>query len=106
MPAYVINDMEVTDPDLLEEYKKLSPATVQQFGGRFLARGGDLDVLEGEWRPQRLVILEFPSLAQAKAWANSAEYAPAKQIRQRASRSNIIVVDGAASTSFVRGDVA
>ena len=96
MPAYVINDMEVTDPDLLEEYKKLSPATVQQFGGRFLARGGELDVLEGEWRPKRLVILEFPSMAQAKAWASSAEYAPAKKVRQRASRSNIIVVDGAA----------
>ena len=96
MPAYLINDMEVTDPDLLEEYKKLSPATIQQYGGRFLARGGELDVLEGEWRPKRLVILEFPSLEQAKAWANSAEYAPAKQLRQRASRSNIIVVDGAA----------
>lgn len=96
MPAYVINDMDVTDPDLLEEYKKLSPATVQQFGGRFLARGGALEVLEGEWQPKRLVILEFPSTAQAKAWANSGEYAPAKQIRQRASRSNIIVVDGAA----------
>lgn len=96
MPAYLINDMEVTDPDLLEEYKTLSPATVQQFGGRFLARGGELDVLEGEWRPKRLVILEFPTMAQAKAWANSVEYAPAKQIRQRASRSNIIVVDGAA----------
>lgn len=97
MPAYVINDMEVTDPDLLEEYKKLSPATVQQFGGRFLARGGELDVLEGAWRPKRLVILEFPSMAQAKAWASSAEYAPAKKVRQRASRSNIIVVDGAAA---------
>lgn len=96
MPAYLINDMDVTDPDLLEEYKSLSPATVRQFGGRFLARGGELDVLEGEWRPKRLVILEFPSMAQAKAWANSAEYAPAKQIRQRASRSNIIVVDAAA----------
>ena len=96
MPAYVINDMEVTDPVQLEEYKKLSPATVQQFGGRFLARGGALEVLEGEWHPRRLVILEFPSMAQAKAWASSAEYAPAKQIRQRASRSNIIVVDGAA----------
>jgi len=95
MPAYVINDMDVTDPALLEEYKKLSPATVRQFGGRFLARGGALDVLEGEWRPKRLVILEFSDMAQARAWANSAEYAPAKQIRQRASRSNIIIVDGA-----------
>jgi uncharacterized protein (DUF1330 family) len=95
MPAYVINDMEVTDPALLEEYKKLSSATVQQFGGRFLARGGTTAVIEGDWSPKRLAILEFPSLEQAQAWANSAEYAPAKQIRQRASRSNIVVVEGA-----------
>ncbi|MBV9748787.1 MAG: DUF1330 domain-containing protein [Acetobacteraceae bacterium] len=96
MPAYVINDMDVTDPDLLEQYKRLSPATIQQYGGRFLVRGGALDVLEGEWRPKRLVILEFPDVERAKAWANSAEYAPAKQLRQQASRSNIVVVDGAA----------
>lgn len=95
MPAYVINDMDVTDAALLEEYKKLSPATVQQFGGHFLARGGELAVIEGDWSPKRLVILEFPSVEQAQAWANSAEYAPAKQIRQRASRSNIVVVEGA-----------
>jgi uncharacterized protein (DUF1330 family) len=94
MVAYVINDMEVTDPTLLEEYKKLSPATVAQYGGRFLARGGTMEVLEGAWRPKRLVILEFPSLAQAKAWVNSPEYAPARRIRQQASRSNLVVVDG------------
>ena len=94
MVAYVINDMEVTDPQLLDEYKKLSPATVLQYGGRFLARGGQTEVLEGGWSPKRLVILEFPSLAQAKAWANSAEYAPAKRVRQKAAKSNIVVVDG------------
>ncbi len=94
MVAYVINDMEVTDPSLLEEYKKLSPATVAQYGGRFLARGGALEVIEGTWQPKRLVILEFPSLAQAKAWVNSPEYAPARRIRQQASRSNLVVVDG------------
>ena len=94
MVAYVINDMEVTDPQLLDEYKKLSPATVIQYGGRFLARGGPTEVLEGDWSPKRVVILEFPSLAEAKAWANSPEYAPAKRVRQQASKSNIIVVDG------------
>lgn len=94
MVAYVINDMEVTDPALLEEYKKLSPATVAQYGGRFLARGGTMEVLEGAWTPTRLVILEFPSLAQAKAWVNSPEYAPARRIRQQASRSNVVVVEG------------
>ena len=94
MVAYVINDMEVTHPALLEEYKKLSPATVAQYGGRFLARGGTMEVLEGAWTPKRLVILEFPSLAQAKAWVNSPEYAPARRIRQQASRSNVVVVEG------------
>ncbi len=98
MSAYVINDMNVTDPDLLEEYKKLSAATVAQFGGRFLARGGAIGVLEGSWSPSRLVILEFSDRAQAEAWVNSAEYAPARQVRQRAWQSNIIVVEGAAPT--------
>ena len=94
MVAYVINDMEVTNGPLLEEYKKLSPATVAQYGGRFLARGGTMEVLEGAWKPTRLVILEFPSLAQAKAWVDSPEYAPARRIRQQASRSNIVVLEG------------
>ncbi|TFY98561.1 DUF1330 domain-containing protein [Ramlibacter rhizophilus] len=96
MPAYVINDMEVLDPALLDEYKKLSPPTVAQYGGRFLARGGRTEVLEGSWTPRRLVILEFPSIEQARAWAESPEYAPAKALRQRAARSNIVVVEGAA----------
>ena len=95
MVAYVINDMVVTDPALLEEYKKLSPATVAQYGGRFLARGGKVETLEGDWSPKRLVIIEFPSVEQARAWSNSAEYAPARKLRHRAARSNLIVVEGA-----------
>jgi len=98
MVAYFINDMEVTDPQLLEEYKKLSPPTVAQYGGRFLERGGRCETLEGSWSPKRLVIIEFPSLEQAKAWANSPEYAAAKRLRQRASRSNIVIVEGAPTT--------
>ena len=96
MPAYVINDMVVTDPVLFEEYKKLSPPTVAQYGGRFLARGGSTDTLEGEWSPQRLVIIEFPSVAQARAWVDSPEYAPAKRLRQITTISNLIVVEGVA----------
>lgn len=95
MVAYVINDMEVVDPQLLDEYKKLSPATVAQYGGKFLARGGRCETLEGDWIPKRLVILEFPSVEQAKAWMESQEYAPAKRIRQKASKSNMIVIEGA-----------
>ena len=96
MPAYVINDMVVTDPVLFEEYKKLSPPTVAQYGGRFLARGGRTDTLEGEWSPKRLVIIEFPNVAQARAWADSPEYAPAKRLRQITTISNLIVVEGVA----------
>lgn len=96
MVAYVINDMIVTDPALFEEYKKLSPATVALYGGRFLARGGHVHTLEGEWSPQRLVIIEFPSTDQARAWADSSEYAPVKQLRQRSALSKLVVVEGAA----------
>ena len=95
MVAYVINDMEVLDAALLEDYKKLSAPTVAQYGGRFLARGGKVALLEGDWQPRRLVIIEFASVAQANAWIDSTEYAAAKLIRQRASRSNLIVVEGA-----------
>ena len=94
MPAYVINDMEILDPQMLEGYKKLSPQTVLQYGGKFLVRGGEMRKLEGDWLPKRLVILEFPSIEQAQAWINSPEYAPARAVRQKASRSNIIVVEG------------
>ena len=97
MPAYVINDMDVTDPQLFEEYKKLSPPTVAQYGGKFLARGGRTETLEGAWSPRRLVILEFPDMASAQAWIDSPEYAPARRLRQRSSNSNIVLVEGAAA---------
>lgn len=96
MPAYVINDMEVTDPQLFEEYKKLSPATVAQYGGRFLARGGPAVTLEGDWSPRRVVILEFPGVTEAQAWIDSPEYAPARRLRQLSANSNLIVVEGVA----------
>ena len=67
-----------------------------QYGGRFLARGGRTETLEGNWSPRRLVILEFPSLARAQAWIDSPEYAPARRLRQLSSRSNIIVLEGVA----------
>ena len=94
MAAYVINDMEITDPVLFEEYKKLSPATVARYGGRFLACGGRTDTLEGEWSPKHLMIIEFPSVAQARTWADSPEYTPARRLRQITTISNLIVVEG------------
>jgi uncharacterized protein (DUF1330 family) len=94
MPAFVIVDVEILEPARYETYKTMVPPTVAQFGGRFLARGGKVETLEGDWAPQRLVILEFPSVQQAKAWADSSEYAPAKSLRHQTARSRMIVVEG------------
>lgn len=96
MPAYVINDMEITDPLRFEEYKRLSPATVAAYGGRFLARGGQVTALEGGWEPKRMVLLEFPSLAQAQAWLDSPEYAPARRLRQLSANARMVVIEGLA----------
>jgi uncharacterized protein (DUF1330 family) len=95
MTAHVIVDIEVTDPAGYEEYKKLAPATAAPFGRKYLARGGANETLEGDWRANRLVILEFPSTAQAKAWLNSPEYAPARALRHKYARTNMVVVEGA-----------
>lgn len=94
MSAYVIVDIEVTDPQGYQEYVKLAPATVQLYGGRYLARGGHNETLEGDWQAKRLVILEFESLERAKAWLNSPEYAPARALRHKYARTNMVVVEG------------
>ena len=94
MTAYVIVDIEVTDPTGYEEYKKLAPAAVQLYGGKYIARGGSNETLEGDWKANRLVILEFESVAKAKAWLNSPEYAPARRLRHQYARTNMVVVEG------------
>ena len=94
MKAYVIVEIKITDPELYEEYKKLTPASLVPFQGQFLVRGGDTHTLEGEWTPERIVILEFPSVERARAWWNSDEYAPAKRIRQRASYTKMLLTEG------------
>jgi uncharacterized protein (DUF1330 family) len=94
MAAYVIGDVEIHDPAGYEEYRKGVPATIAAYGGRYLARGGATEVAEGEWTPKRLVILEFDSLARAKAWLESPEYRPLRQIRQRCAKSKVLVVEG------------
>jgi uncharacterized protein (DUF1330 family) len=95
MAAYVIGEIEVTDPALYEEYRKQVPAVVSKYGGRFVVRGGKLEALEGGWAPKRIVALEFPSMEQAQTWYRSEEYAPLIKLRQRASRGKLILVDGA-----------
>jgi len=94
MSAYVVVEIEVLDPERYETYKQLAPPSIAQYGGRYVARGGQVETLEGTWSPKRLVILEFPSVDQAKAWWNSAEYAQAKALRQAVSRTQMIVVEG------------
>jgi uncharacterized protein (DUF1330 family) len=94
MTAYVIVDINVTDPVRYDEYKKLAAPTVELYGGKYIARGGRHEVLEGEWKPSRLVILQFDSLEQAKTWLNSAEYAGPRGIRHQTAVSNMVVIEG------------
>jgi uncharacterized protein (DUF1330 family) len=94
MPAYVIADVEVIDSVAYEEYRQKVPATVAAFGGRYIARGGAIEVLEGAWSPKRCVLLEFPSMAALKAWWDSPEYTPLRGIRQRSTRSRLVAVEG------------
>ncbi len=94
MAAYVIVDLEVTDPAVFEEYRKQVPATIEKYGGRFLVRGNRTETLEGEWRPKRLVVVEFPSFEQAKRWYDSPEYRGPKAVRLKASRGSLLVTEG------------
>lgn len=94
MPAYVIVDIRVTDPDGYEEYKKLAPQAVGLYGGKYIARGGKHEMLEGSWKPNRLVILEFPSMETTIKWLESPEYAPARKLRHRYAETNMVVVEG------------
>ena len=94
MSAYVIADIEVLDRDAYEAYRQQVPATIAAHGGRYLARGGATEVLEGDWSPRRCVILEFPSMAQLKAWWDSPEYQPLRAIRERTTRSKLVATEG------------
>ena len=92
MPAYVIVETDVHDPEQYDRYKAASPDAVRSGGGRFVVRGGELAVLEGDWDPSRLVILEFPDLEAAKRWYASPEYQEAKRLREGAADLNMVVV--------------
>ena len=94
MSALIIVDIEVTDPVRYEDYKRRASASIAAHGGRYLVRGGRSEVLDGDWTPRRLVVLEFDSFDQAKAWRESPEYAEAKAVREGAARSNMVVVEG------------
>ena len=95
MPAYIIAEVEITDPETYEDYKKVVPQTIEAYGGTYVARGGRAETLEGDWIPKRVVILEFDSLERAKEWWSSEEYSAPKKLRQRSSNTRMIVVEGA-----------
>jgi uncharacterized protein (DUF1330 family) len=95
MAAYVIVDVAIHDPTTYAEYRSLTPASIAAYGGRFVARGGATETLEGDWVPGRVVVLEFPTAERAKAWWSSAEYAPAKALRHQSATTRMILVEGA-----------
>ena len=94
MSAYVIVQVDVKDPARYEDYKKLVPPSLEPFGGRFIVRGGKTETLEGTWAPKRFVIVEFPSVEQAKAWWDSPEYRAARDLRWATADSQLIVAEG------------
>ena len=94
MAAYVIAQIEITDPARFEEYRRQVPATLEAYGGKFIVRGGQSETLEGTWQPKRVVVLEFPDRASARAWWSSEQYADAKALRQRAAHTELIVIEG------------
>ena len=94
MTAYVIVDINVHDPVRYEGYKKLAAPTVELYGGRYIARGGRTETLEGDWSPSRLVILQFESVEQAKKWLNSDEYRDIRAIRHETAHSQMVVIEG------------
>ncbi len=94
MPAYVIADVTVTDTAAYERYKALTPNAIAANGGRFLSRGGETAVMEGDWQPNRVVILEFPDMAAARAFYDSPEYREARDARRDAADFKMIIVDG------------
>jgi uncharacterized protein (DUF1330 family) len=96
-PAYVIVDVtEIHDEPRYARYREAVPASIAAAGGRYLARGGAIQVLEGEWRPSRLVVVQFPDPASAVAWWRSEAYAPLRTLRTESISANMIVVTGTA----------
>lgn len=94
MPAYVIVETDVSDPERYEQYKSAASTAVTAHGGRYLVRGGEQDVLEGDWQPPRLVALEFEDLAAARRWYDSEQYRQARELRAGAARLNLVAVQG------------
>jgi uncharacterized protein (DUF1330 family) len=94
MAAYVLGDIEITDRAAFQEYRNRVGATVEQYGGKFVVRGGRVESKEGDWQPRLVIMLEFPSLEQAERWYTSSEYKPLIAMREKAARTNLIIAEG------------
>ena len=94
MAVYVVVNVRVTDPARYAQYRDKAPDTIARYGGRYLARGGAVEVIEGEWDPQRLVLLEFGSMERFREWYDSPEYTPLKRLRGEATVTELVVVEG------------
>lgn len=94
MPAYVIANVNVQDAATFEEYRKQVPATIAKHGGRYIVRGGRVERVEGSWNPTRLVVLEFPSMDEARRWYESEEYRGPKALRKKCAMTDVVFVDG------------
>jgi uncharacterized protein (DUF1330 family) len=98
MSAYIISDVSVRDSEAMQIYRTRAAASIAQYGGRYLARGGAVSLLEGDWTPQTIIVVEFPSAEQAQTWYRSPEYASALAMRDEALSRNLILVEGVAAT--------
>jgi uncharacterized protein (DUF1330 family) len=94
MPAYIVADIEVLDHEAFADYRERVPPVIAAYGGRYLVRGGASEVVEGTWRPRRMVILEFPTMASLRSFLDSPEYRPLRAIRERAAKTNLVVFEG------------
>lgn len=94
MAAYAIAEVDVSDIEMFKTYMDLVPKTVEKFGGRYLVRGGEMKVIEGDWNPKRLVIIEFEDADRGMEWYNSEEYSQALRLRQRSAQTNLVFIEG------------
>lgn len=97
MPAYLLVNIEIKDPERYAEYVRIAPASIKKYGGRYLARGGRAEAIEGTYAPKRVVVLEFPSYEQARAWWDSDDYRDARALRQASANADMILVEGIAT---------
>jgi uncharacterized protein (DUF1330 family) len=94
MAAYVLAEIEITNPEGYKEYTAHVPATIAKYGGRFVVRGGKAHTLEGEWPERRRVLIEFPSVEAARKWFDSPEYEKPKAMRQANSKGRLLLLEG------------